>query len=136
MPPSPPPPLRVLIVDDERDAADSLKVLVGLWGHDACAAYGGEEALGLAGAFRPHVVLLDVAMPGMDGREVARRLRADPVTAGARVLAVSGYGQREEVQKSLDAGFHGHITKPAEPSQLQLVLERLAAALPPEERWA
>jgi CheY-like chemotaxis protein len=118
------------VVDDNRDAADSLQILARLWGHDARAAYGGASALELARAFRPHLILLDLGMPGVDGWEVARLLREDARTGTALLLEVSGYGRREDVGRSLDAGFHGHLTKPADPEQLRRVIDRLADVLP------
>src|SRR5581483_1115648 len=86
-------PVRVLVVDDNADAADSLSALLRAVGHDVRVAHAGPAALDVAAEFRPAVVVLDVGLPGMDGCEVARRLRAIPGTAGVRLIALTGYGQ-------------------------------------------
>jgi CheY-like chemotaxis protein len=107
--------LRVLIVDDERDTADSLGLLLGRAGHEVRAVYSGAAALEAARLLRPDVVLCDLGLPGVPGLEVGRALRADPATAGARLIAVSGYGQEEDVRRSLEAGFDLHLAKPVDP---------------------
>lgn len=129
----PGPRLRVLVVDDDADTAQSFLALAGLWGHECRAATGGPAALEAARDFRPHLVVCDLGMPGMDGYEVARRLRGEPAAAGAMLLAVSGYGRPEDVRRCFEAGFHGHVTKPADLAGLKGFLNRLADALPPGE---
>ena len=91
----PPLPLRVLIVDDFRDGADSLALLLKLWGYETAVAYDGPAALTLASAAPPAAALLDIGLPGVDGCEVARRLRTLPGTARALLIALSGYGREE-----------------------------------------
>jgi CheY-like chemotaxis protein len=115
-------PKRVLVVDDNRDAADSLAVLVRIDGHDVRVAYDGPAALAAAEAFEPDVVLLDLGMPGMDGYEVCRRLRRMPELAGVRVIAVTGWGQDSDRRRSAEAGFDHHLVKPADPDVVRRLL--------------
>lgn len=118
-------PSRVLVVDDNADAADALAELLALWGHEVRAAYGGEEALAAAVSFDPDVALVDVGMPGTDGYETARRWRerADGQERRARLVALTGYAQPHDVARALDAGFDEHLAKPARPEALRRVLE-------------
>jgi PAS domain S-box-containing protein len=119
-------PLRVLVVDDNRDAADALATLLGMMQHDVRVANDGGEALRIAELHRPELVLLDIGMPGMDGYEVARRLRSLPCTANARIVALSGYGQDSDRSRSAQAGFDEHLVKPVEPDTLEEIVETLA----------
>ncbi len=121
-------PVRVLLIEDHRDAAESLRVLLGLYGHEVAVANSGPAGVALARQFRPDVVLCDLGLPVMDGFAVARALRQDPVTAGARLLALSGYGGREDQRRSREAGFELHLTKPVDVSEI----ERLLAVGPAE----
>jgi PAS domain S-box-containing protein len=115
---------RVMIVDDNRDAADSLAMLLQFEGRKTLCAYSGEEALEQFVAFRPQLVLLDIGLPGVDGYEVARRLKAaDPAM---RVVALSGYGQVEDRQRSVAAGFDAHLVKPIDLDALKRVLATAA----------
>jgi PAS domain S-box-containing protein len=109
--------LRVLIVDDNRDAADSLAMLLQFEGRQTLCVYSGEEALQVVAAFNPQLVLLDIGLPGIDGYEVARRLKA--TAADLRVIALSGYGQLEDRQRSAAAGFDGHLVKPIDLAALK-----------------
>ena len=93
-------PLRVLIVDDCCDAADSLHILMGLWGHESRVAYVGTTALALSRNFLPDVILLDLGMPGMSGLQVARLLRQQGETADALILAVTGFGRGEDILRA------------------------------------
>ena len=102
-------------MDDNRDAADSLALVLRLDGHQVTVAYDGPAALAVARAVRPDVVLLDLGMPGMDGYEVCRQLRRLPELAGARVVAVTGWGQEADRRRSAEAGFDRHLVKPADP---------------------
>jgi two-component system, sensor histidine kinase len=113
---------RVLIVDDNRDAADSISLLLKIHGHDVRTAYGGEDALTLAATYPADVVLLDIGLPGMNGYEVARRLRA--AGTSAHLVALTGYGQPEDVKRAREAGFDEHMVKPIDFDRL---LETLAA---------
>lgn len=113
---------RILIVDDVADSAESLADLLILWGHDIQTAHDGPTALKVAHAFQPEVVLLDIGMPGMDGYEVARKLREMEECADALVVAMTGYGQDEDRELALDAGFDRHLTKPVDLEELQKIL--------------
>ena len=114
----------MLVVDDSTDAAESMALLLGLQGHEVRTAHDGASALQTAEAFHPEVVLLDIGLPGMDGCEVARRLRRLPGAAGAVLVAVTGWGQEEDRRRSAAAGFDHHLVKPVEPDALAAVLAR------------
>jgi CheY-like chemotaxis protein len=107
-------PRRILIVDDNADAANSLALILGLDGHITESIYSGAEALRRGAAFRPDIVLLDIGLPEMDGYEVARRLRERSDFAGVRIVALTGYGQSEDVRRSREVGFDDHLTKPVD----------------------
>ncbi len=131
-------PLRVLVVDDWPDTAESLAVLLRLWGHDVRIAHDGPTALAVAALYRPHVVLLDVGLPGMDGYQVARRLRNDLRLRKTFLVSLTGYGQDSDLWHSREAGCDSHLLKPVEPEVLQRLLasqrearrEETDAALP------
>ena len=111
------------MVDDNRDAADALAMLLKLGGHEVEIAYDGPAALATAAVIRaPTWCVLDIGLPGMDGYEVARRLRARPETAGALIVAVTGYGQEEDRERSRAAGFDHHLVKPIESDALLTLL--------------
>lgn len=110
---------RVLVIDDNADAADSLAELLRLQGHEVRTAHSGKEGIACAAAFRPNLVLLDLGMPRMDGYEVARRLRAMEGGATFTLVAVSGWGQASDRQRTAAAGIDYHLTKPLEEGQLQ-----------------
>ena len=114
---------RILVVDDNVDAAQALATMLEMEGHTIRTAADGEEALGVAAQFQPAVVLLDIGLPRLDGYEVARRLRADG-GAGLLLVALTGYGQYEDRRAALDAGFDCHFVKPVEADSL---LERIRA---------
>jgi PAS domain S-box-containing protein len=116
-------PLRILVVEDNRDAAETLRELLELSGCTVAVAHSGTSALQAARQFRPEVVLCDLGLPGMDGYQVAEQLRQDPTTARARLIAVSGYGQEEDQRRSREAGFDLHLTKPVEFAQIERLLE-------------
>lgn len=111
---------RVLVVDDQRDCADSLTDLLCVMGHDAKVAYDGPSALAIAATFQPSYILLDIGMPGMDGYAVARHLRATGLEC--ILIAVTGYGQPQDVQRCLAEGFDFHILKPAAPSDIAALI--------------
>jgi signal transduction histidine kinase/ActR/RegA family two-component response regulator len=113
---------RVLVVDDNRDSADSLGVLLRLIGHPVQTAYDGPQALEVAREFRPDIVLLDLALPSLGGHEVARRLRGDPGLPGLVLIALSGYGGEEDRRRSREAGFDHHLVKPCVLEELELLL--------------
>jgi CheY-like chemotaxis protein len=118
--------LRILVVDDNVDAARMTGLLLGLWGHDARTAHDGPAALAVAAGFRPDLVLLDIGLPGLNGYEVADRLRALPGLDGVKVVAVTGYGMDEDRRRSAAAGFAGHLVKPVEPAALGALVGRFA----------
>jgi PAS domain S-box-containing protein len=114
--------LRILVVEDNRDGADSLRLLLELLGHEVRVAYSGPEGVAAAGDWRPDVVLCDIGLPGLDGYGVARELRLNPTTARVRLLALTGYGQDEDFRRSREAGFDHHLIKPADPAELSKLL--------------
>jgi CheY-like chemotaxis protein len=115
-------------VDDNRDAADSLALLLKLAGFEVHTAYDGQEAVEAARVFRPGVVLLDLAMPRMNGYEVARRLREEVGLQGLVVIAVTGYGRESDIRRSREAGFRCHLTKPVDPLALLALLAGVSTA--------
>jgi CheY-like chemotaxis protein len=114
--------VKVLIADDNRDAADSLAILLRGDGHDIRKAYDGTAALETAQEFRPDVALLDIGMPGLDGYEVAQRIREEPWGQGVTLVALTGWGQAQDKERAMAAGFDHHVTKPVEPERLQALL--------------
>jgi CheY-like chemotaxis protein len=117
--------LRVLVVEDHRESAQTLQMLLGLFGHEAAVAHTGPEGLRAARAWCPDVVLCDIGLPGLDGWGVARALRADPVTAEVHLIAVTGYGEDDDRQRSHECGFDLHLVKPVDPADLAGLLSRL-----------
>ncbi len=110
---APRPQRRVMVVDDSVDGAESMSVLLRILGHEVRTLYEGTSAIAAAAAFQPEVVMLDIGLPGMDGYEIARALRALPATAGALLIALTGYGQESDRQRTRAAGFDHHLVKPA-----------------------
>ena len=121
-----PQPLRVLVADDNHDAAESLALLLTVCGHEARKASDGAEALQAAAAWRPDLVLLDIGMPMLDGYEVARGIRSEPWGAQMFLVAVSGWGQSEDRKRATDAGFDLHFRKPIGLPILESILEQAA----------
>ncbi|RIL08189.1 MAG: hypothetical protein DCC71_00100 [Proteobacteria bacterium] len=120
---------RVLVVDDNRDAAESLAAVVQLLGHEVQLAFDGAQALDVARKTAPHVVLCDLGMPGMNGYDVARALRAEHGSA-LRLVAVSGYAQPGDRRAAAEAGFDGHLAKPPEPQAIEREIARCAERAP------
>jgi CheY-like chemotaxis protein len=112
-------PRRILVADDNVDSASSLGMLLKIIGHDVRTARDGNEALVVAADFRPDVMLLDIGMPGMDGYELARRVREAPWGKRAMLVAVTGWGQEQARQRSREAGFDQHLVKPVELDALE-----------------
>jgi CheY-like chemotaxis protein len=114
---------RVLVIEDQADSRDSLRMLLELWGHRVEVAPDGVRGVEKALAWRPDVIVLDIGMPRLDGYEAARQVRA---ALGNAVLLVAwtGYDQRTDRQRAYDAGFDFHIAKASDPSALQLLLSR------------
>jgi CheY-like chemotaxis protein len=116
--------LRILLVEDNRDAADSLRILLELNGHEVTVAYTGLEGVKRADEQSPQVVLCDIGLPGLDGYGVARMLRRNPATARALLVAVTGYGQEDDRRRSKEAGFDYHFVKPVDPDVLRDLFQR------------
>jgi len=114
---------RVLVVDDNSDAADLLAEALRAEGHDVRVAFDGPQALLVAREFAPRVALLDIGLPVMDGYEVAHRLKTDPASAGIELVAISGYGQESDRRRSLEAGFKDHLVKPVELTEILKLLD-------------
>jgi PAS domain S-box-containing protein len=123
-------PQRILVVDDNRDSADSLSLLLGLKGHHVRTAYDGTSAIEAARAFRPDVALLDIGLPGLDGYEVARRIRAEESIAQPALVATTGWGHAEDKRRAREAGFDYHMTKPISMEALERFLAGLQTAAP------
>ena len=116
----------VLVVEDNRDSADSLRLLLEAYGYEVEVAYTGPDGVRAAGVHRPEVVICDIGLPGLDGYGVAAALRRNPDTASARLIALTGYGQDEDRRRAMAAGFDEHLTKPADPTALQAVIASTA----------
>ena len=122
---------RILVVDDHHDSGESLATLLRLLGHEVRVVYDGPAALETARTFKPQVGLLDIGMPGMDGVELARRLRHDPNLPDLLLIALTGYGRDEDRQRSNDAGFNAHLVKPVDVAELNALLaQRAGQAVP------
>jgi CheY-like chemotaxis protein len=113
---------RVLVVDDHADAADSLAMMLSLIGHEVRTARDGLAGVEAASEFRPDVILLDIGMPRLNGYDACRRIRELPGGKEAVIVALSGWGQEEDKRRSREAGFDGHLVKPAEPAALEKLL--------------
>lgn len=120
--PAPGSPLRVLVVDDSRDAAESFGTLLRILGHEVRVVSDGHAAVAAAIEMHPDIAFVDIGLPGMDGLEVARRLRAMPDLARTRLVALSGYGQDEDRRRALSAGFDEHVVKPIDIGALEEML--------------
>jgi two-component system CheB/CheR fusion protein len=116
----------ILVIEDNRDAANSLRTLLQLLGHDVQVAHTGPEGVAAAAERRPDVVISDIGLPGFDGFEVARRIRHLPGMEEALLLALSGYGSEEDRRRSREVGFDYHLVKPADPTHLQHLLAERA----------
>jgi signal transduction histidine kinase len=123
---APRPSRRILVVDDSRDAAAGLASLLGLMGNDTRAAYDGVEAIRVGSTFHPHVVVLDIGMPKLNGYQAARRIRQEPWGKDVVLVALTGWGQEEDRRRAREAGFQFHVVKPATPASI----EKMLASLP------
>lgn len=123
-------PLRILVADDLRDGADSLAMALEAMGHEVRVAYDGDEAVRLGAAFLPHVALLDLGMPAVDGFEACRRIRAAPWGGAVMLIAQSGWGREADRARTRDAGFDHHLVKPIHPGALAPLLDAVAPDLP------
>ncbi len=115
---------RILVVDDNRDAAESLQMLLQLAGHEVRVAYDGPQALDTFAAHRPDVVFLDIGLPRINGYEVARTIRAQAPGRATLLVALTGWGQEEDQHRAEQAGFDHHLVKPVEYEQLADLLAR------------
>jgi CheY-like chemotaxis protein len=119
--------LRILVADDNRDAAHTLAMLLSLEGHEVRAVHDGVEALATGDEFAPQLVLLDIGMPLLDGYETARQIQERPWGKHAHLVALTGWGQEADRRKAMQAGFQDHLVKPAEPEALKAVIDRIGA---------
>lgn len=121
--------LRVLVVDDNQDAADTLAILLGLWGYDCRVNYDGASVLQSARDFRPNCLLLDINMPGMDGYTVARQIRQQPELASVKLVALTAYSDETHTRRIQEAGFDHHVVKPANLDELERLLAMMNEVL-------
>jgi CheY-like chemotaxis protein len=129
-----PPRRRILVVDDNVDAAQSLAMLLEMSGNETRLVHDGGAVAEVTEAYRPEVVLLDIGLPTLDGFEVCRRLRARPDAASLSIIAMTGWGQDEDRRKSREAGFDGHLVKPVDFEQLERVMAERKARRTPVSR--
>jgi CheY-like chemotaxis protein len=124
-------PLRIVIADDNGDAAESLAMLLRMDGHEVSVAHDGAAALNIVDAVRPHVAVLDIGMPGLNGYQVAQRIRSSLNAEPIVLVALTGWGQARDLERAKAAGFDHHLIKPAEPSQLQSLIADITAGVQP-----
>jgi CheY-like chemotaxis protein len=125
-----PPRLRILVVDDNHDSALSLAMLLSIMGHETRTAHDGESAVSTAEHFLPDVVLLDIGLPKLNGYEVAQRIRSAEWGGSMFLIAVTGWGQDEDRQRSSEVGLNLHMVKPVEPAALEKLLGSLRSPVP------
>jgi CheY-like chemotaxis protein len=113
---------RVLIADDNADAAESLAMLLRLRGHEVRTAHNGHDALVVAADFRPDAAVIDLGMPGLNGNDVVEKIRGEPWGEGMLLVALTGWGQQEDRRRTAEAGFDHHLVKPADPAELDQLL--------------
>jgi len=123
--------LKILVVDDNRDAADTCAMLLEASGHHVQTAYTARQALELARAFRPHALLLDIGLPDIDGYVLAEQVRATPWGRNAVLVAVTGWGQEQDRQRAVVAGFDQHLVKPISAETVESLLQTLARKTAP-----
>jgi len=121
------PSRRILVVDDNEDSAESLTILLSLAGHKTHTAYDGLEALEAAETFKPHIILLDIGLPKLNGYEVAHKIREQPWGQAMVLVALTGWGQEEDRRRSREAGFNHHLTKPVDPLELTSLIASVGA---------
>jgi two-component system CheB/CheR fusion protein len=115
----------VLVVDDNADSADSVAAILEASGHDVQVAYSAQKALEMAVEYQPDIMLLDIGLPDMDGYQVAKHLRQTPELREMRLIAITGYGQESDRERSREAGFDEHMVKPVEWRKLEELLTSL-----------
>lgn len=121
---------RILVVDDNHDSALSQAMMLSIMGHETRTAHDGESAVSTAESFLPDVVLLDIGLPLLNGYEVAQRIREQPWGVSMFLIAVTGWGQDEDRQRSAEVGLNVHMVKPVEPAVLEKLLDELAQDQP------
>jgi CheY-like chemotaxis protein len=121
-------PLRILVADDNEDAAESLMLLLELSGHDVHVVFDGDAAVAAAARLRPDVALVDIGMPKRNGYEVARRIREQPWGADVHLVALTGWGQQTDRRRAEEAGFDVHLVKPVAPETLDRLLAEVSAS--------
>lgn len=126
--PTPTTACRILVVDDNRDSAESLTMLLNLTGYETHTAYDGLEAVEAAAAFRPDVILLDIGLPKLNGFEAARKIREQQSDKSLALVALTGWGQEEDRRRSEEAGFNAHMVKPVDYAALTKLLAEWQAA--------
>jgi CheY-like chemotaxis protein len=119
---------RVLLVDDHRDSRRLLGIMLSLDGHQVIETGSGSEAVRLALSEQPDVAIVDIGLPGIDGYEVARRIRAHPGTSSIALIALTGYSHEEDLRCAMEAGFDVHLVKPVEPARLAEAIAQAAGA--------
>jgi two-component system OmpR family response regulator len=119
------PKRRLLVVDDNKDAAESMSMLLEMWGHEVAFAFDGPSALETAQRWQPEAIFLDIGLPGMDGYEVAERMREMPQARDAVLIAITGYGQEDDRLRSRRAGIDHHLVKPVAPDALHSLIDSL-----------
>ena len=124
--------LRVLVVDDNVDSAETVGFVLRRLGHQTRTEYDGAAAVAAADAFRPDLILLDIGLPGMSGHEVAREIRQTPWGGTTTIIAVSGWGEESDRKQSREAGFDHHVTKPLDYEGVQRILTTLESGRPPD----
>ena len=119
-------PLRILIVDDNRDGADSLALMLKVMGNETHTAYDGDEAVSAAEKFRPDVILLDIGLPKLNGHEACRRIRRSEAGKKMVIIAQTGWGQEDDRARTHEAGFDHHLVKPVNPKELEGMLKEIS----------
>jgi CheY-like chemotaxis protein len=122
--------LRILLVEDHADIADFIRMQLEMWGHEVAVAADGPAGLAAALRLPPDIALLDVGLPGMDGYELAVRIRQEIPSAAVRLVAMTGYGRPEDRARAAAAGFDAHLVKPVDPSDLRGIVEAEAVSAP------
>jgi len=112
----------VLVVDDNPDAAESIEMLLRLSGHETRVVIESDQVMATAAVFDPHVAILDIGLPGLSGYDLARKLRQEPEHAGVVLIALTGYGQMQDREKAVAAGFDHYFVKPVDPAELEAVI--------------
>jgi len=121
-------PLRILVVDDNRDSAETLSMLLELMGNELSVAYDGEQALAMANDIKPDVILLDIGLPKLNGYEVARQIRNEPWGGNPILIAITGWGQTEDKDLSRESGFDHHLVKPVDHDHLLKLIQKRKSA--------